>query len=143
MSSYSSSPAISSELAVFEALRPELLRLAESLIYVHAAPLRAGPIVDAVLVSIRSCLQAGSLAAAALDQPRRFAFAALRGQFEGELAACRTGRVARVGSPRRVIVLVVVTALVATAALSALVGRRGAPRARPPHLDVQVAPGAR
>jgi DNA-directed RNA polymerase specialized sigma24 family protein len=66
----------------FEALRPELLRLARALLRGSRVRLEPEDLVQTVLLRIHAAAAAGKLAA---DSPRHFAFAALRNLFLDEV----------------------------------------------------------
>ena len=78
------------DFAAFEALRPDLLRLAAILL--RGSRVRATPedLAQTVLTRILANLRGGTLRASAIESPRSFAYAALRNLFLDEVKAHRT-----------------------------------------------------
>jgi DNA-directed RNA polymerase specialized sigma24 family protein len=89
-------------LAVFEALRPDLLRLARALLRGSRVRAGADDLVQTVLTRILAAVDAGSLRLDTIQSPRHFAYAALRNLFFDEVKAWRTQREEQTGSIERV-----------------------------------------
>jgi DNA-directed RNA polymerase specialized sigma24 family protein len=80
----------SSDFAVFEALRADLLRLASTLLRGSRVRTGAEDLVQTVLTRVYTGLSSGSLALATIESPRHFAYAALKNHFLDEVKALRT-----------------------------------------------------
>jgi DNA-directed RNA polymerase specialized sigma24 family protein len=78
------------ELAGFEALRPEMLRVARALLRGSRVRLEPEDMVQTVLTRIFAGLRDGRIQPEAIQSPRHFAFASLRHLFLDELKAART-----------------------------------------------------
>jgi DNA-directed RNA polymerase specialized sigma24 family protein len=78
------------DFAVFEALRPDLLRVARALL--RGSRVRLGPedLVQGALTRILAGLDAGTVRLDAVESARGFAFAAVRNLFLDEVKAHRT-----------------------------------------------------
>jgi len=78
------------EFSVFEGLRPDLLRLARTLLIASRVRTSAEDLVQTALLRIYATQVAGKLDLSTVESPRHFAYAVLRNLFRDELRAPRT-----------------------------------------------------